>query len=134
MDIDPASELTEEQVEFLRGELTKARAELIRRSQEQLAVEQQRRPEGEPLGDAADQSGISFDQGLFAGLSGNAYLRLKEIDAALERIAQGGYGICEGTGEPIGFPRLKVEPWTRFSTEYQEYLERESGRRGSPTL
>lgn len=134
MNIDPASELTEEQVAALQTKLLNTRGELIRRAREQLAAEQARRPEGEPAGDAADLSGISFEQGMFAGRAAADHQRLKEIDAALERIEQGSYGVCAGTGEAIGFQRLSVEPWARYSTEYQEELERESGRRGSPTL
>jgi DnaK suppressor protein len=136
MRVDPSSGLTEAQVADLRDRLVEMRAELGQRVRHHLAAEQRRLAEidSEPAGDAADQSGISFDQGLFAGLSGADHQRMQEIDAALERIEGGSYGICEGTGEPIGYPRLNVEPWARYSTEYQAELEFESGRRGSPTL
>ena len=49
---------------------------------------------------------------------------LREIDEALERIDQGVYGICEGTGEPIPRTRLKFEPWTRYTVEYAGLLEK----------
>ena len=49
---------------------------------------------------------------------------LREIDDALEKIAQGVYGICEGTGEPIPRTRLKFEPWTRYTVEYANLLEK----------
>jgi DnaK suppressor protein len=39
---------------------------------------------------------------------------LSEIDAALDRIARGTYGICEDTGAPIEPARLRALPWTRF--------------------
>lgn len=37
----------------------------------------------------------------------------EEINAALNRIALGTYGICEKTGEPIPVERLKVNPSAR---------------------
>jgi RNA polymerase-binding transcription factor DksA len=40
---------------------------------------------------------------------------LTEIDAALERLRNGTYGICAVTGAPIESARLRAVPWTRFS-------------------
>ena len=40
---------------------------------------------------------------------------LVEVEAALERIRQGTYGICEATGQPIAPERLRALPWTRLS-------------------
>ena len=41
--------------------------------------------------------------------------RLREIDAALQRLREGRYGICEETGQPISPARLRAIPWTRYS-------------------
>nr|WP_249117693.1 TraR/DksA C4-type zinc finger protein [Bacillus safensis] len=38
-----------------------------------------------------------------------------EIDAALKRMEDGTYGICEKTGKEIPYERLKAVPYTRFS-------------------
>lgn len=54
---------------------------------------------------------------------------LREIDDALQRIKDGTYGTCEGTGKPIPKKRLEVFPWARYCVEYQEELER-SGHSG----
>jgi RNA polymerase-binding transcription factor DksA len=40
--------------------------------------------------------------------------RLKQIDDALERLKQGGYGICEVCGQPIPDERLEAIPDTPF--------------------
>ena len=42
-----------------------------------------------------------------------------EIDAALERIVKGTYGICEYSGEPIPKERLRAIPWARERVEYK---------------
>lgn len=48
---------------------------------------------------------------------------LKEVDAAIERIFDGTYGICEITGKPILAKRLEFLPYTRYSLEGQEQME-----------
>ena len=53
---------------------------------------------------------------------------LREVERALEKIKDGTFGYCEGTGEPIGYARLKLRPWTRYSVTYKEELEREEKR------
>jgi DnaK suppressor protein len=51
---------------------------------------------------------------------------LSEIDAALQRLVDGSYGICERCAEPIPCERLEVLPMTRLCTTCP-YLA-ESGR------
>ncbi|MFZ9746635.1 MAG: TraR/DksA family transcriptional regulator [Opitutaceae bacterium] len=40
---------------------------------------------------------------------------LAEVEAALRRLREGRYGICEDTGARIPAARLRVLPWTRFT-------------------
>jgi RNA polymerase-binding transcription factor DksA len=62
---------------------------------------------------------------------------LREVEAALERMRRGTYGICEQTGEPIGAKRLDAIPFARHSLRGQEEYERNrrsvknTGRTGS---
>jgi len=37
---------------------------------------------------------------------------LRAIEAAIERIDQGTYGVCTSCGEDISFARLTAVPWT----------------------
>ena len=48
--------------------------------------------------------------------------KLYEIEAALKRIDDGSYGICELTGQPIPKTRLDAIPWARFSEAAERYL------------
>ena len=55
---------------------------------------------------------------------------LDKIDEALDRIANGDYGYCEETGEPIGLRRLLLRPTATLSIEAkerQEQMERHLG-------
>ena len=49
---------------------------------------------------------------------------LREVDRALAKFDTDEYGLCEGTEEPIGYRRLKVRPWARYSITYAEEKER----------
>ncbi|MDD2942672.1 MAG: TraR/DksA C4-type zinc finger protein [bacterium] len=57
--------------------------------------------------------------------------RLTEVSAALERIQEGTYGICEETGEDIEEKRLLALPWTKYSLEGAEIRERTQKRYAS---
>jgi RNA polymerase-binding transcription factor DksA len=71
----------------------------------------------------ADAGTDSFDRDLVLGLASFGQEGLYEIEAALKRIEDGSYGICELTGRPISWKRLKAIPWTRFSLEAEREIE-----------
>ena len=50
---------------------------------------------------------------------------LADVDNALSKIDAGTYGLSEGSGEPIPYPRLKAVPWARYDAEEEEDLERD---------
>jgi DnaK suppressor protein len=49
---------------------------------------------------------------------------LKEVESALERVAGGTYGVCEGCGKEISPNRLKAIPWARYCLFCQELRSR----------
>jgi len=71
----------------------------------------------------ADAATDSFDRDLVLALASFEQDGLYEIDAALRRIDDGTYGVCELTGRPIPWKRLEAIPWTRFSIEGERHLE-----------
>ena len=50
---------------------------------------------------------------------------IQEITRALEKIAQGEYGICEMCDEPIKLERLKIKPHAKFCIKCREIYEKE---------
>ncbi len=56
---------------------------------------------------------------------------LKRIELALSKIETGQYGLCEATDEPIGYARLNIVPWARYSIDYKEQLEQTQHMRSS---
>lgn len=71
----------------------------------------------------ADLGTDNYEQEFALGLMDGERKLLREIDYALERINNGTYGICIGTGQPIPKARLEAQPWARYCVEYARKLE-----------
>lgn len=71
-----------------------------------------------------EQASQASEQALHMRLLDKDLKLLREIDLALLRFDDGSYGYCEGTGEEIERKRLELRPWTRYSLEHKEELER----------
>lgn len=56
---------------------------------------------------------IAFERSQIGALVQQARLRLTEIDAALERLSAGSYGVCERCGAQIPTGRLEIRPTAR---------------------
>lgn len=50
--------------------------------------------------------------------------KMKRIEAALDRIEQGTYGICEDTGKKIQKERLEAIPYARYSVDSRKKDDR----------
>lgn len=72
----------------------------------------------------ADSATDEFDHELALSRLSVDQDALYEVEAAMTRILDGKYGICEQTGKPIPAGRLKVLPWTRYRKEVADRLER----------
>lgn len=68
----------------------------------------------------ADQGSDEFQYETQLKLSASQSEYLREVEAALQRIEDGAFGICEVSGKPIGKARLKAIPTARLSIEAQE--------------
>ncbi|MEP9381945.1 TraR/DksA family transcriptional regulator [Nocardioides cheoyonin] len=56
---------------------------------------------------------IAFERSQVATLVRDADAHLREVDAALARLADGTYGVCERCGSPIAPGRLEARPAAR---------------------
>lgn len=75
----------------------------------------------------ADAGSDNYETTLSLDLAAADRRLIKEIDAALKRIDDKTYGLCEHTGKPINLARLDELPWARFSIEAARELERRGG-------
>lgn len=72
----------------------------------------------------ADLGSDNYEQEFTLGLLESERTLLKEIHEALERIDEGIYGVCLGTGKPIGLPRLNARPWAKYCIDYARMVEK----------
>lgn len=72
----------------------------------------------------ADQGTDNFDREFALNLVSSEQDVLYEIDAALRRIEDGTYGVCELSGDPIERERLNVLPYARYSVKSQSEMEK----------
>ncbi|MEE9391694.1 MAG: TraR/DksA C4-type zinc finger protein [Planctomycetota bacterium] len=72
---------------------------------------------------SADFGSDQFEQEFTLGLMENKQTVVKEIDAALDRIEDSTFGVCEGSGDKIPKARLDAIPWARYTVDYQERVE-----------
>jgi RNA polymerase-binding transcription factor DksA len=66
----------------------------------------------------------TFDRDFVLSLVSSEQEALSEIDAAIKRIHDGTYGVCESSGKPIPKERLLAVPFTRHTAEAQKLIER----------
>ncbi|MCA9651507.1 MAG: TraR/DksA family transcriptional regulator [Myxococcales bacterium] len=123
-DLPGMDHLSAEQVAELRDRL---RAEQDRLLTQQQSEDAEASPEQE-LGDVLDKATEEARRRTALRRRMHHDARLREVEAALSRMEQGSYGICEETDEPIPFARLRAEPTTRYTVEALELLEEERAR------
>jgi DnaK suppressor protein len=106
-----------------RARLLQAREEFLRRRGDH------REGEGELLGarepdhvDAAQAEGTAIP---LDSLNESEQAQVGEIDAALQRIDRGEYGVCERCEEPIEERRLEAIPWARRCFADETAFEKE---------
>lgn len=119
-------QLTAAQERELVKMLEDKRAELLLDLKERRSGASTEQEPGDEVDLAAEDVGVSMETRL---MDRDAKL-LREVERALEKVKLGTYGLCEGTDEPIGYARLKLRPWTRYSVTYKEELEKEERRLG----
>lgn len=108
------------QLEFFRLRLTKMREELL----ENAASTGANLRENEIVADPADRATVEEEHALELRVRDRERKLIKKIDEALTRIAEGEYGWCEETGDPIGIGRLLARPTATLSIDAQERRER----------
>ncbi len=95
------------------------------RLKEELARLDARAPEGIGYHDhMADDATDVLDQTTRAALRRHLEIRLQEVEAAIRRMEEGTYGICQACGRPIDIARLKAIPFAALCLDCQSKRER----------
>lgn len=123
--------LTAAEIEHFKQLLLQKRKEILRNVVE-IEDETLRKSRLDASGDLssmpihmADLGTDNYEQEFSLGLMDSERRLIIEIDDALQRIENGTYGMCEGTGQPIPKARLEAQPWARYSVEYARIMEQQ---------
>ena len=85
-----------------------------------------------PSGDSVDIAALEINQNNLQKIGKREQYLLKKIDAALKKMDEGEYGLCENCGEEIGLPRLTARPVAQLCIDCkteQENVERRYSNR-----
>ena len=128
--------LTDKQAQELRGMIEARRGALLAELREDAARTREQ-PYSEHAGPAPD-SGDESVATLFADLEQADVTRdldeFRALEAARDRLAQGGYGVCIDCGNEIGYERLKASPAALRCIQCQERHEKTYGGNPKPSL
>jgi DnaK suppressor protein len=103
----------------------RARVKTLREEQEQEALT--------TPGDEMDVAKSLLEVETHASLIERAEETLLEIESALDRVDDGGYGICIDCGEDIPIERLKAIPFTTYCVDCKSKLSAEASSDVAPT-
>jgi DnaK suppressor protein len=125
--------LTDKQLQKLKKQLLERQRLLVGEVNEQRSQAAEDVEIG-AVGDAADESVVRMATDLHLQEAGRDLEELRDIDAALQRIADGSYGDCEQCGTEIGYPRLEVQPIATRCIQCQAQFEKTHAHKNTPTL
>jgi DnaK suppressor protein len=74
--------------------------------------------------DAADQALAEYERQTLTHKAATAQQQIENLNRALQRIAQGSYGVCAECGGDIEPKRLEALPWAQYCVVCQEARER----------
>jgi DnaK suppressor protein len=129
LDISPSEVFSYEELKKFKTMLEKEKTKILANAKAALKGGSIRLDANEMM-DEVDLASATMEQNLTFRLLDRERKLLTQIERALEKLKNGEYGYCEGTGEPIPKRRLELAPWTRHSVKHKEYLEKmkRSGR------
>jgi len=117
LDVDKYKDILVEERDRLQAELK--RIEDRAAGRDRLHSEQAGQDFDEPGGDAATET-VERAQSMAVGASLRE--QLEEVTAALRKVEEGTYGVCDSCGKPITKKRLAVLPWATLCKECRSGL------------
>ena len=80
----------------------------------------------EQMADISDDAARSYGKKLQGDLEEQEWVKLKQVEAALKKVEDGEYGICEQCEQEILETRLEIMPYTEFCIQCLSEIEKHS--------
>jgi len=113
--------MDKERIEHFRKRLLKMRDEIL--SKAKKLKEESCTLGTDGIQDMADAASNSYNADILMSISNNDLNLLKDIDNALDKIANKAYGICEECDEKINEKRLEANPVARYCITCKRQME-----------
>jgi RNA polymerase-binding transcription factor len=109
-------------VEYYKKKLQALREELLKAIAR--TGQEGREADEDPTVDLADKAANSYTKEFLFGQTHTDRERLALVEAALERIREGTFGLCLSCQQELQQKRLEAVPWTRYCIACQEKQEK----------
>ncbi|WP_432821887.1 TraR/DksA family transcriptional regulator [Trichloromonas sp.] len=114
--------MEEAQLAQAKERLLKMRREVMKEVQNASAAAREMGQDGVP--DIGDMSANTYSRDVLLNLSETQRQKIRDIDAALDRLAQDVYGVCVRCEEEIDQRRMEVRPFSRYCIECKTDVEK----------
>jgi RNA polymerase-binding transcription factor len=118
--------MAKEELRKLKAALERKQAELKRSigKRDDIAIEK--------APDAIDEVQLACEREFAIRTLDRESQLLRQVRAALARVEDGSYGVCQRCEEVIGSRRLDALPWAAYCVRCQETVDRERAEGDSP--
>ena len=114
--------LTQKDLKRFKKMLEESRTQLLVSAPK--TMEEESNFDTDDLPDEIDQASSEYAQSMVFRLRDREKFLLKKIDKALERVADGSFGLCERCEDPINLKRLEARPVTTLCIRCKEEQEK----------
>ena len=123
--------MDKQKLEYFRNLLLEQR----RRATEDLRADKSTALEGDDgVEDSGEMSELDLNRSTALDLADRQTHLIEEIDAALQRIEDGTYGLCARCGKPLDEERLKAMPTAKYDAACQAAIDEARGLKKASTL
>lgn len=119
--------MQQKDIDFFKHMLTEMMEEALRQSDSTI---EDMTDSNEAFADPADRATVESDRSFTLRIRDRERMLIKKIKAALQRIDDGAFGVCEECGEEIGVLRLKARPVTKLCINCKSRQEEDEHLRG----
>ena len=119
---DSLTSMDKKRLDYYKKKLLARREELLKTIAR--TEEEGRQADDDPTVDLADKAANSYTKEFLFGMTNTDRGILNLIDAALKRIEEDEYGVCNNCREEMQQKRLEAVPWAKHCINCQEKAER----------
>ncbi len=114
--------MNKKKLNLFRSQLKSIRSELL--GDVEKSNQHVKESDAEQMADISDHAARTYNRQLEGELGEQEWQKLKQVDVAIGKIAEGEYGVCAQCEDPIPEARLKVVPYTEFCTQCLSEMEK----------